>query len=52
MMENAKSELRMPADEFDRIMRGALQVSPPAPKEPKARKVRKKAKTSAKRRQK
>jgi len=49
-MENAKNELRMPADEFDRLMRGALQVSPPAVKQPKARKTRKKAKASVKRR--
>ena len=28
-MQNSKDELRMPADDFDRIMRRALQASPP-----------------------
>lgn len=35
MTPKTESELRMPADEFDRLMRGALQTKPPA-KEPKA----------------
>jgi hypothetical protein len=52
--DKPKDELRMPADEFDRIMRGVLQTPPPA-KQPKAKAaiVRKKASSkSAKRRQK
>jgi hypothetical protein len=32
--EKADNEMRMPADEFDRLMRGALQSKPPA-KQPK-----------------
>lgn len=53
MTENAKDELRMPADEFDRMMRGALQASsPPVKQGPKVRKARKKVKASVKRRQK
>jgi hypothetical protein len=32
--DKAENELRMPADEFDRLMRGALQSKPPA-KQPK-----------------
>jgi hypothetical protein len=54
VMEKAKDELRMPADEFDRIMRGALQTPPPAKQQkPKEMKGRKKASSKAfKRRQK
>jgi hypothetical protein len=29
------SELRMPADEFDRMMRGAIQATPPTPSKPR-----------------
>jgi len=41
-MKTDTSELRMPADKFDQIMRKALQTKPPA-KEPKAAPAKKKA---------
>jgi hypothetical protein len=41
-MQNTKDELRMPADDFDRIMRRALQA-PSLTKQPKAVRMRKKA---------
>jgi hypothetical protein len=41
-MKAEASELRMPADKFDGIMRKALQTKPPA-KEPKAAPAKKKA---------
>jgi hypothetical protein len=51
-MQEAKDELRMPADEFDRIMRRALQC-PPHVKRPKAARARKRTKGgSVKQRQK
>jgi hypothetical protein len=51
-MEGAKNELRMPAHEFDRIMRRALQA-PPQIKRPKAARAWKKMRSgSAKRSQK
>lgn len=40
-MKTDASEMRMPADRFDRIMRKALQAKPPA-KEPKASPAKKK----------
>jgi hypothetical protein len=50
-MQNTKDELRMPADEFDRMMRRALQAPPPA-KQPKAARVKTVRGGSTKRRQK
>lgn len=41
-MKTETSDLRMPADKFDRIMRKALQTKPPV-KEPKAAQPKKKA---------
>jgi hypothetical protein len=39
MTEAVKHEMRMPADEFDRIMRHALQAKPPAkPTKPQSKK--------------
>ncbi len=35
MTEDKGSELRMPADEFDRMMRGAIQAAAPKPSKPK-----------------
>ncbi|MEO6804669.1 MAG: hypothetical protein ABI286_00285 [Edaphobacter sp.] len=40
-MKTEITELRMPADEFDRIMRQALQTAPPPAKKPKASPVKK-----------
>jgi len=48
VMEKTKADLRMPADEFDRLMRRALQTPPPA-KQPKSGKVRKRAASKLKR---
>ena len=41
-MKTGTSELRMPSDKFDRIMRKALQTKPPVRK-PKAATAKKKA---------
>ncbi len=41
-------KLRMPADEFDRIMRGALQVKPEPKAEPEKPRRKPKRKPSAK----
>jgi len=49
--QNGKNELRMPADEFDRIMKRALQAPSP-PKKPKAVQATKKRNGSEKSRQK
>lgn len=35
MTEDKGTELRMPSDEFDRMMRGAIQAAPPKPSKPK-----------------
>ena len=43
MTPKTDNELRMPAEEFDRLMRGALQTKPQV-KEPKATTAKKKAK--------
>jgi hypothetical protein len=52
MTEAVKHEMRMPADEFDRIMRHALQAKPPV-RQRKASPAKKKTRNSAtKRRQK
>jgi hypothetical protein len=43
-MKTETSELRMPSDKFDQIMRKALQTKPPARK-PKAATAKKKVQT-------
>jgi hypothetical protein len=48
-MKNTKDELRMPSDEFDGIMRRALQATPRQPKVPKPKAHPKSGKKAAKR---